>query len=92
MPGLPGAYVAWYPSADCSEAESAFSQGVSTASQNWQQLRIIVVAPAGTHSAQLRLNPGIAGSSGSFVEMEYDSAVFGVAGTVPVTLQSFSVE
>ncbi|MEO5559783.1 MAG: hypothetical protein ABIR10_08915, partial [Dokdonella sp.] len=91
-PGLPVIGLSWYSAADCS-SPSGYSATRSAEPATWTRIAISgVVAPEGTHSARIFLMAGATGLAGTLVGMEFDSAFFGPAGTVPVELQSFTID
>ncbi len=92
-PGLPIVFLSWYSSADCTGQSAGATAGGTTGSGTWTRIAVPgSVAPVGTQSAAFMMIAGEYGDSGTQVGMEFDSAFFGPAGTVPVELQSFSVE
>ncbi|MEO7062559.1 MAG: hypothetical protein ABI082_02145 [Dokdonella sp.] len=91
--GLPYMGTGWYASTDCSGDEIGRTSLSSIDSETWTRIAVSnSVAPAGTHSARFLLIAGPTGLSGTAVDMEFDSAFFGPSGTVPIELQSFSVD
>ncbi|MEP6880733.1 MAG: hypothetical protein ABI866_02005 [Dokdonella sp.] len=94
QPGLPTAQVFWYPTADCTGSAISGNQDFAlTTSSNWSRSGVSqVTAPMGTQSARFLLIAGPVGLNGSYVDMEFDSTYFGPSGSVPVKLQSFSIE
>ncbi len=94
QPGLPTAQVFWYSTADCTGSAISGNQDFAqTVSSSWLRSGVAqVTAPTGAQSARFLLIAGPVGLIGSYVDMEFDNTYFGPSGSVPVKLQSFSIE
>ena len=90
LPALPGVRVMWFSTSDCSGTSSSNFAGPPSAP--WERVGEQAVAPLGAQSARFLLRAGQFGLQGSSVDSELDSAFFGPSGSVPVELESFSIE
>jgi hypothetical protein len=89
-PGTPGVSLHWFTSNDCSPGPNQ-AMDLGSNSTSWTHLVAYPFRPPTAQSALLMLYAGPTGLNGSSVQQEFDGAFFGPT-TVPVTLQSFSVE
>lgn len=91
----PGFGVAWYASADCS-GPTLSNATTSVTAASWKQFSLPnIMSPAKVGSARFSLFASYQGDriiGGNAVRTDFDSAVFGPSGTVPVELQSFSID
>ena len=91
----PSLGVAWYASADCT-GPNLTSTTKSFKASVWKQFSLSgVMSPAKVGSARFSLFATYQGDriiGGSAVRTDFDNAFFGPSGTVPVELQSFSVD
>ena len=93
QPGLPYVGLVWYASTDCTGQAIGAGPSRTTQSTSWTRIAVPnTIAPSGAQSARIDLISGPTGDAGSSVGMQFDGAFFGPSGTVPVELQSFSVD
>jgi len=91
----PSFSVGWYASTDCSGPVLS-SETMSARAGVWAQFSLPgIVSPAKVGSARFSLFASYHGKvnvGANAVRTDFDSAFFGPSGTVPVELQSFSVD
>jgi hypothetical protein len=91
----PGFGVAWYASADCT-GPALTNSTTSVKAAAWQQFSLpAIVAPDKAGSARFSLFASYQpkqNAVGNPVRTDFDNAFFGPSATVPVELQSFSVD
>jgi len=87
--------VTWYASADCS-GPALSNATMSARAGHWAQFSLPgIVSPGKVGSARFSLFASYRGKQNvgaNAVRTDFDSAFFGPSGTVPVELQSFSVD
>jgi hypothetical protein len=91
----PSFSVAWYASTDCTGPVLS-SETMSARAGAWAQFSLPgIVSPAKVGSARFSLFASYRGKPNvgtNAVRTDFDSAFFGPTGTVPVELQSFSID
>ena len=86
-----GGSIDWYSSSACEALESSSSGGLFVSTPvDWSEFGATFVSPPTAQAARVVL--GGSGALSSGVDAYFDNVRFGLPGTVPVTLQAFSVD